>query len=174
MRRFWNTWWHQCVRKMYTAYSRQLTEALGLSRGSWLSSYTQLYFVFMLSATGHAMVIYGLPYASTHTTWDRWWSFWLCFACQAGAIHTEDAVIWCWHQLSQEGNDDGKRGSKRWQRNVGRLWVIGWSWLISVWMADPALKFGFYQLNPLPFSIVDPTLEYFGLKDLVSAIIGGL
>ena len=40
-------------------------------------------------------------------------------------------------------------------------------------MVDPTLKFGFYQLNPLPFSIVDFTLEYFGLKDMVSAIIVG-
>ena len=158
---------------MYKGYSRQLTKALGFARGSWWSSYAQLYFIFMLSATGHAMVIYGLPYASTHTTWDRVWSFWLCFACQAPAIQLEDAVIWSWRQLSRDGKSNAKRESKRWQRNVGRVWVIIWSWYISVWMVDPALKFGFYQLNPLPFSIVDSTLEYFGLKDMVSAIIAG-
>ena len=156
---------------MYTAYGRQLARALGFSRGSWQSSYMQLYFVFLLSATGHAMVMYGLPYASNHTTWDRWWSFWLCFACQAGAIHAEDAVIWCWCQLSGDGRTDGKKESKRWQRNVGRLWVVAWCWLISPLMVDPGLKLGTYDIDPLPFPIVEPILEYLGIKEVVFAII---
>ena len=152
---------------MYKGYSQQLTKVLAFPRGSWQSSSTQLYFVFILSATGHAMVLYGLPFASSLGIWDRWWSFWLCFACQAVAIQAEDAVIWFWRQLSSDRNLE----SKRWQRNVGRLWVIGWSWLISTWMIDPGLKLGTYEINPLPFKILEPTLDYLGLKEALSTII---
>ena len=38
-------------------------------------------------------------------------------------------------------------------------------------MADPALKLRFYQLNPLPFSIVDSILKSFGLINIISIII---
>ena len=159
------------MRNMYLGYSRQLTRALGFARGSWQSSYTQLYFVFMLSGTGHALVLYGLPHASSLTTWDRWWSFWLCFACQAPAIHAEDMVIWGWRQVFQQGKREEKTGSERWQRIVGRVWVIAWNWYISVWMVDPGLKLGTYEMSPLPFPVVEPVLDYLGLKSVASAII---
>ena len=80
-------------------------------------------------------------------------------------------VIWGWRQVSLEGKDEGKRGSERWQRNVGRLWVVIWSWFISVWMVDPGLKLGTYEMSPLPFPIVEPVLDYLGLKQVVSAVI---
>lgn len=174
LRRFWNTWWHQCVRKVYTGYSRALVSKLGIKRGTWLSSYTQLYSSFLLSATGHGLVTYGMPHGARHTAWDRFWSFWLCFALQAIAIHLEDFIIWCYWQLALESNVRDQRrnmSSSRWQRVVGRLWVISWCWIISGIMVDPCLKLGIYASNPLPFSVLQPLLRSLGLRDAVVAMI---
>ena len=87
------------------------------------------------------------------------------------AIQAEDVVIWCWRQLSSNPKNDRKKESKRWQRNVGRLWVIGWSWVISTLMVDPGLKLGTYDTKPLPFPILEPIMDYLGLKEAISAII---
>ena len=170
LRRFWNTWWHQCVRKVYISYSRALVSVLSFKRGTWLSSYTQLYFSFLLSATGHGLVTYGMPHGPRHTMWDRFWSFWLCFALQAVAIHLEDFVIWCYWQFtvgSEVRDQHQEITCSHWQRAVGRLWVISWSWIISVMMVDPCLKLGIYALSPLPFPVVDPLLRSLSLRDVV-------
>ena len=119
------------------------------------------------------MVMYALPHKKTHTNWDRWWSFWLCFACQALAIHAEDEVIWFWHRILRNEKDERIRkwGSRKWQRVLGRCWVAGWSWWISVWMIDPGLKLGTYHMRPLPFLVVEPTFEYFGMKEAIVKMI---
>ena len=80
-------------------------------------------------------------------------------------------MIWCWHQTLCGRENGGKEGSKRWQRIVGRLWVVGWTWLISVWTIDPGLKLGTYNMSALPFPIVEPTLNSLGFKGVVDAII---
>ena len=72
---------------------------------------------------------------------------------------------------SGDGRQSESNQSKRWQGNVGRLWVIGCAWFISTWLVDPGLKLGTYDTNPLPFPIVEPVLGFLGLRDAVSAII---
>lgn len=162
------------MRKMYTGYSQAVVSKLGIKRGTLLSSYTQLYFSFLLSATGHGIVIYGMPHGPKHTVWDRFWSFWLCFALQAVAIHLEDFVIWGYWQIAARPDvrDKGREmGNSRWQRVVGRIWVICWCYMISVIMVDPGLKVGTYASNPIPFSVLEPILRSLGLRDAIFTIL---
>lgn len=56
IRKLWNTFWHQMIRETYTKWSHGIMGILGIQRGTWLSTYFQLYFTFLFSGVGHGIV----------------------------------------------------------------------------------------------------------------------
>lgn len=93
IRRYWNTWWHQLLRHGYQGWTNFVVKTLRIQKGSRLSAYTQLYFSFLLSATWHGFLMLGLTHGPNATMWDRYWSWWTCFALQAPVIQFEDFII---------------------------------------------------------------------------------
>ena len=153
---------------MFVAYSHDLRDILRLRRGTWLSTYSELYFTFLLSALFHGLVTYAMPYGPNHTfhlRFTRWFSF---VFWQAPAIQFEDFVIWCYKRVVAKterkvGDEEPKEQEIKvmaWHKVVGYIWVLGWWYSIMHWPADAMLRFGVVKANPLPFSVLNPIVTW--------------
>ena len=170
LRRFWNTFWHQTARHFLVSYSQDLKRFCGIEKGTWLSSYSELYFCFFLSGLFHGISTYVMPYARSfdfHSRFTMWFNF---MFFQAFAIHFEDLVIWAYKRSL--GNEDLKdksshEGVRTWQMIVGYLWIYTWWYWIDPWTMDPLIRLGITATNPLPFSILEPILRLAGLDILL-------
>ncbi|MCJ1395079.1 hypothetical protein MMC18_007960 [Xylographa bjoerkii] len=172
LRKFWNTFWHQVIRKTFLDWSHHFCNMLGIKRGTWLSTYFLLYFAFFMTAVGHGLGTYVIPHGPNATFDDRFYAWVRFFMRHAVAIHFEDFVIWCYKQVAYPGattsNGEGQPDnrdtvSKRWHRVVGRVWVAGW-WLYAMdWAMQAVLHTGVLADSPLPFSVWGPLLRAFGV-----------
>ncbi|KAF9449387.1 hypothetical protein P691DRAFT_812624 [Macrolepiota fuliginosa MF-IS2] len=89
MRKFWGQYWHQLLRRPFQAHGKFVTDkVLGLSPGSKISSYIQLYIAFFLSGLFHA----GADWAATKTFQNSRSTF-MFYILQAVVITFEDGVI---------------------------------------------------------------------------------
>ena len=159
LRRFWNTFWHQIMRHMFISFSTDLKDLLKIRRGTWLSSYFELYFIFTLSALGHGLITYAMPYSPRHTFHVRFVMYFNFMFYQAPAIHFEDFIIWTYKRMTGETeNRDGK--PMLWQTIVGYVWVTSWWYFVLGWTMAAVLQLGIAKLDPLPFSILRPVTAF--------------
>lgn len=168
VRRFWNTFWHQLTRHLFVAYSRDLRDMFRIRRGTWLSSYFELYFSFFLSALFHGLITYAMPYRPGYTFNLRYMMWFNFMFWQASAIQFEDFVRWCYMRIVGEAegkvrDEEQKRLETKattWHTVVGYIWVFGWWYCIMPWPADAFLKLGVIKATPLPFSVLEPIVTW--------------
>ncbi|MCJ1293712.1 hypothetical protein MMC34_005267 [Xylographa carneopallida] len=164
LRKVWNTFWHQTIRKTFTDWSHGLMNLLGIQKGTWLSTYFQLYLGFFMTGLGHGIVTYAMSYQTrdTNTLANRFFLFFNFFLLQAVAIHCEDFAIWCYKAWT--GVPKGQDAQpKPWHRVVGIAWVLV-VWCYTAKMAMLAcIRNGISAEDSLPFSIVRPTLKLLGV-----------
>ena len=103
VRRYWNTFWHQIIRHPITTASSNFKQHFNIKRGTWLSSYIEIFYCFTLSALFHGVSTLALPVPKEEDRKDwytRFWAWFLFMFVQAGGIAVEDGVIWAWQHLS--------------------------------------------------------------------------
>ena len=114
LRRFRNTLWRQTARHFLVSYSQDLESFCGIKQGTWLSSYSELYFWFFLSDLCHGISICAMSYAPNfdfHTRFTMWFNF---MFFQAFANHFEDLVIRAYKRAlgnKNLGDKDSVKGS---------------------------------------------------------------
>ncbi|KAF3058427.1 toxin biosynthesis protein [Daldinia childiae] len=154
VRNLWGKYWHQVIRRALSTWSSALVDALGIQHGTNLSSYTQLWFSFVVSGYFHARSHLILPSPINVTVAERAYPIFYFFVLQATAITFEDFVKWAWCKGLGMGE-----GESRWRKTVGYLWVTGW----LVWSVKfPALAYLKTRVgteSPFPFTIVGPWTE---------------
>ena len=170
MRYFWGSYWHQLIRRPYTSYSQALVSFLRIPRGTLLSSYTQLYTIFMISAFFHGMTSSMTPPSAKHSTHDSFWLFFNFFIIQAMGIQLEDTVIGIYNRIFPSRTRETNANEKKhgldmdiplWKTLVGYTWVICWFWFSLGWGGDANLKSGLSTINPIKWSIAGPLLDWY-------------
>ncbi|KAJ7584428.1 membrane bound O-acyl transferase family-domain-containing protein [Mycena floridula] len=129
VRRFWGRTWHQNLRRFVAAHGRFVSgRVLGLTRGTKLSAYVQLYTAFFISATIHYLADYKV---------FRSWSggAFKFFLLQAVAITFEDGAI-------ALGRYVRIQGTSRWWHLLGYVWVWTWFALVFPTWQDPLMNAG--------------------------------
>lgn len=118
-----------------------------------MSSYTQLWLAFIVSAAAHATQMRMFP-CPTNITWEEQVPPMAGFSLfQAAAITFEDLVQWLWKQC---GGDMVHPSVFR--TTIGYLWVTWAFWYSTPLAADVMLRLRAMDDNPLPFSIFGPLL----------------
>ena len=153
---------------MFVAYSGDLRDILHIRRGTWLSSYFELYFTFFFSALLHGLSTYALPYGPNHSFNLRFLMWFKFMAWQAPAIQFEDFVLWCYKRIVEKtegkvGEGEQKRVEMKpqtWHKVIGYIWVCGWCYFFMHWPADPMLRFGVFKKSPIPFSVLNPIVSW--------------
>ncbi|KAJ6788703.1 hypothetical protein PWT90_02425 [Aphanocladium album] len=149
IRGFWGTFWHQRLRKTLTAFSDFLSDRiLFIPRGTTLSTYTRLFFVFALSGLLHHPIdlIQGLASSEAGSL--------AFFLLQPVGIVIEDAV-----QAATRGWP-----LPRWVRSVaGYVWVF--AFLVCT---TPRWMFATARLGTapdmMPWPIAQPLMDMFASK----------
>jgi hypothetical protein len=121
---------------------------LGIRHGTNLSSYTQIWFSFLLSGYFHASSHLILPSPIDVSVAERTYPIFLFFVLQAAAITIEDMVQWIW--CKGLGYGDSKT---KWRQIVGYVWVVGWLLFSVKFPALAYLKTRVGLESPLPFTI---------------------
>ncbi|KAF8317914.1 hypothetical protein DL93DRAFT_2226051 [Clavulina sp. PMI_390] len=115
VRRSWGRYWHQMYRMPFMMMSDAImNDALGVKKGTNLSSYSKLFITFTISGLMHAAGDFGMYHGA------RWFSLWF-FVAQAVGITIEDIAIemdkrWLGIQASRPGA----------AKLLGYLWVAVW------------------------------------------------
>ncbi|KAJ3830664.1 membrane bound O-acyl transferase family-domain-containing protein [Lentinula raphanica] len=140
VRNFWGKFWHQMIRRYVTPIGKFVCRQLGFKPGTWLSSYTQLYVAFFISAIlhcfGDAMV--GPAYLGASFPF---------FVYQACGITFEDIMIHIFKRM-------GVQGTPRINKTIGYIWVAFWMTFSLPWYIDWAVNAGLGRSEVLPFSPV--------------------
>jgi len=121
-----------------------------------MSSYTQLYVPFAISAVMHAQshMINVVP--ANLSTAERTVGILLFFMWQAVAITAEDAAQWTWKKLG-----GSLEGSSVFRTTVGYAWVAFSFWYSIPWAADVLLRMRMGEYMMVPVSLVGKYLQEF-------------
>ncbi|RPD61545.1 hypothetical protein L227DRAFT_562600 [Lentinus tigrinus ALCF2SS1-6] len=142
IRRLWGRTWHQNLRRHFSYWGKLVVRTLHIKRGTWLSSQTQVYTAFLLSALIHSFG--DLMLGRQH--FGRSFPF---FLANAMAITFEDAVIALGQSL---GLGFGKEGPTRAVRLLGYAWVIFWVRYSAPMYVDWMFESGVVENPVLTFS----------------------
>jgi len=156
VRIFWGSFWQQMLRRSFTSYTQCVVKALGIRRGTNLSSYTQLWLAFFTSGFFHAASILLMPSPINITFRERTTGIMLFFLWQAAAVTTEDFVQYLWKTIC----GSPKRGSQ-WPTVVGFCWVILSFWISLPWAGDVLMRVKMGETSPLPFTVAGPFVARF-------------
>jgi hypothetical protein len=156
VRNFWGKYWHQIVRRGVSTWSNALVDFLGISHGTNASSYTQLWFGFLLSGYFHSTSHMILPSPTNINVPERTYRIVAFFVIQAAAITLEDFVKWVWCKRLGFGE-----GNSKWRNAVGYVWVVGLLWWSVQFPAIAYLRTRVGSENPFPFTVAGRFLEYF-------------
>ncbi|RPD52491.1 hypothetical protein L226DRAFT_617898 [Lentinus tigrinus ALCF2SS1-7] len=153
LRRLWARTWHQMFGRHFSSWGKLVVRMLRIPRGTWLSSQTQVYTAFLVSALLHS---FG-DIMVDKREFGRSFPF---FLSQAAAITFEDTVIALGKSYGIAG---GKEGPPRAIKVLGYAWVLLWlqfsgpmyvDWLYEARIVgDPFLPF-----SPVR-SLLVPSLE---------------
>ena len=141
--------------QVLTTFTGAFVDAVGIKRGSTLSSYTQLWLAFLISALMHAQSFLILPSPTNITLSERTVGVVQFFLWQAAAITFEDFVQWLWARLGGKTS-----GPSIFRTVIGYVWVV-WSFWYSVPLgADVWMRMRIGQEPFLPFTVVGPWMKY--------------
>ncbi|KAI0324014.1 hypothetical protein GY45DRAFT_1439337 [Cubamyces sp. BRFM 1775] len=139
VRHLWGRAWHQNLRRHFSHWGKLTVRALGIPRGTWLSSQVQIHVAFGLSALLHCMG--DLMIDRAH--FGRSFAF---FAANGLAITLEDTVF----ALAKRAGLAPAGRPSRALRVLGYLWVYVWcTWsgpLYQGWMFES--KVGLNDILP--------------------------
>ena len=158
---FDRTFWHQYLRQPLTSLSNFICrDILGLVQSSLFERYTNLFFVFLISAVFHVVIDKLQP-----IPWEFSGSI-PFFLSSAFGIMLEDTVQALWHRLA--GSASGKpshpsAATPFMCRVVGMGWTMAWLGVTSTWYFTPFIQmsspdtymvpFGFTEIIGLPISV---------------------
>lgn len=135
---------------MLTSYTESFVNAVGITRGTNWSSYTQLYLAFLLSGAFHALSQRQMPRPVDVFDGDVVVGFFLFFVWQALAITFEDFAQYCWRGwLKRRGIDDSPLVA----RIVGYVWVTSCMWTSLPLAGDTFLRLRMGEDHMLPFDL---------------------
>lgn len=135
---------------MLTSYTKSFVNAVGITRGTNWSSYTQLYLAFSLSGAFHALSQRQMPRPVDVSDGDVVVGFFLFFLWQALAITFEDFAQYCWRGcLKRCGIDDSRLVA----RIVGYVWVTSCIWTSLPLAGDTFLRLRMGEDHMLPFDL---------------------
>lgn len=128
---------------------------LAISRGSRLSSYTQIWLAFLASGFMQARTLHAFAAASSERHClgeDRRGNGFLSLA--SGGHHTKDFVQWLWKPYLVGRDNSGASIRKL----VGYLWVTVPFWISLPWAADVMMQLT--EDSFLGFSVVQGLIGY--------------
>lgn len=126
---------------------------LNITRGTTLSSYTQLWLAFAISGTMHANSMLGLPRPLNITTAECTLGMLRFFLWQALAITGEDFFMWgCRSSFGGAVPRDIKTV-------VGRVWSTGSCWYSIACAGDVMLRMRLGEETFLPGTVVGRWVE---------------
>ncbi|KAI1176310.1 membrane bound O-acyl transferase family-domain-containing protein [Nemania sp. FL0916] len=149
VRRFWNRFWHQMIRRPLTSLSDAASRKLGASKGSTTDTYLRLWIAFTISGAMHAGSMLILPCPANLTLADRTVGMIVFFMWQAAAITVEDFVQWAWELFY--GDDTSPVA--RWATVLGYAWVVTSFWISLPMAGDVMLRLRMGQDTPIPFTV---------------------
>ncbi|CAG8099153.1 unnamed protein product [Penicillium salamii] len=164
LRDFWGSFWHQFMRQPFTSISNYFARnMLNLTRSSILERYTNLFFVFLISAIFHVIVdiLQSLPMDKSGSM-----TFYLAFVL---GIMIEDGVQEAWRFAQISGNSREVTTkllsgfTPAWRHAIGLVWVALWLGVTSTWYFTPMLQSTTEDLRMVPFSVT----KHVGLKPLI-------
>jgi hypothetical protein len=101
VRNFWGKYWHQIVRRGVSTWSTALVDFLGIPHGTNASSYTQLWFGFLLSGYFHSTSHLILPSPTNITMPERTYGIFAFFVIQVAVV--QETWIWRGRKHVEEG-----------------------------------------------------------------------
>ncbi|KAH7870920.1 membrane bound O-acyl transferase family-domain-containing protein [Lentinula edodes] len=149
VRNFWGKFWHQMIRRYVTSIGKFVCRQLGFQPGTWLSSYTQLYIAFFVSAILHC-------FGDVMVGWEYLGASFPFFISQAFGITLEDIVIDVVRRL-------GLRVTPVFAKFIGYMWVVFWMSFSLPWYIDWAVNAKLGQSEVLPVSPVRYVLRALSL-----------
>ncbi|KAI9056449.1 hypothetical protein FKP32DRAFT_1585712 [Trametes sanguinea] len=144
VRHLWGRAWHQGLRRHFSRWGKLTVQALGIPRGTWLSSQVQIHVAFALSALLHCMG--DLALGTQH--FGRSWAF---FAANGAAITLEDTAIAAAKRIGFGGTTKGARPG-RGIRTLGYIWVCIWFAYSGPLYCSWLWESGVAQNDMLPYS----------------------
>lgn len=156
------------MRQPFTSISNYFARnVLNLTRSSTLERYTNLFFVFLISAIFHVIVdiLQSLPVDKSGSM-----PFYLAFVL---GIMIEDSVqeAWKYAQISGSSREVTTKLlsgiTPAWRRVIGLVWVALWFGVTSTWYFTPMLQSTTEDLRMVPFSVT----KYVGLKPLIGFVL---
>ncbi|KAI1182832.1 membrane bound O-acyl transferase family-domain-containing protein [Nemania serpens] len=156
VRRFWNRFWHQMIRRPLTSLSSAACRRLGTTKGTTTDTYLRLWIAFLISGAMHAGSMLILPSPANLTLAERTVGIFGFFAWQAAAITSEDLVQWAWKSV--HGGDSSP--AAWWTRALGYAWVVVSFWVSLPMAGDVMLRLRMGQDTPLPFTAFGGVLKH--------------
>ncbi|RPD52490.1 hypothetical protein L227DRAFT_558657 [Lentinus tigrinus ALCF2SS1-6] len=147
VRRLWGRTWHQILGRHFSSWGKLVVRALGIPRGTWLSSQTQVYTAFFISALYHSFG--DVMIDKRH--FGRSFPF---FMSNALAITFEDTVIALAKSCGVAAW--GKEGSPcaLAMKLLGYAWVVLWLRFSGPMFVDWMYEAGVVEGPVLPLSPV--------------------
>ncbi|MCJ1334308.1 hypothetical protein MMC10_011016 [Thelotrema lepadinum] len=143
IRNHWGKFWHQIFQVPYVAICGACIDVLlrPLPDLTWLNGRRApvrrclvTFLVFMLSMLAHMIQPLGVKGGA-----PQFWSSCWFFPMQAAGVIFEDAVSWLWGKVTR---NRAKRWHGRFEKTVGRMWLLLWFlWCVPPWVY-PSLRRG--------------------------------
>ncbi|KAI1439026.1 membrane bound O-acyl transferase family-domain-containing protein [Xylaria sp. CBS 124048] len=149
LRKFWGTYWHQTLRRMFEAWTGAFRDMCGFKKGTLLSKYSQLWLSFFISGCGHAASILILPSPKHITMEERTVGLIVFFMWQAAIITLEDGMRWLWIEKVRGPSPR----ENFWVRWICYGWVVGQIWFSVGWAGDVFLRMRMAEQPLLPFTM---------------------
>ncbi|KAI0107213.1 membrane bound O-acyl transferase family-domain-containing protein [Nemania sp. FL0031] len=155
VRRFWNRFWHQMIRRPLTSLSKTASRGLRTTKGTTADTYLRLWIAFLISGTMHAGSMLILPSPANLTLAERTVGILGFFAWQAAAITIEDLVQWIWKSVHEDDTSP-----TAWTTALGYAWVVASFWFSLPMAGDVMLRMRMGQDPPLPFTAFGGFVKY--------------
>ena len=139
---------------MFNTYTGAVVDAIGIPRGTMLSSYIQLWLAFLMSGIGHAASILVLPSPVNITLDERTTGLVWFFLSQAALITLEDLIQWLWNRFTIIRSHHASFNTI-----VGYIWVVWTLWYTLPMAGDVYVRMRLGEKSMLPFTLFGPLIR---------------